>query len=289
MNLIKKSSLALGLLLSLTACGGNGSEEASTETANNEPTTEVTESADAIKIGVVGEKNEVWEEVIKRYEEGTGKEAELVRFSDYTQPNEALVSGDIDVNSYQHYKFLDEFNKNQGSEAIVPIGDTMLAPLGFYSNQIESLDEIKEGDRIALPNDPTNGPRALFLLQSAGLIKVNGEPGELITVEDITENSLNLEFIEMDAAQTPRGLDDVVAAAVNDNYALDAGLVPSEDAISLEDPNDPSTKIYVNVIAARKEDENNEDYKELVEYYQTDETAADYDTYTNGSWIPGWK
>ena len=289
MNLIKKSSLALGLLLSLTACGGNGSEEASTETANNEPTTEVTESADAIKIGVVGEKNEVWEEVIKRYEEGTGKEAELVRFSDYTQPNEALVSGDIDVNSYQHYKFLDEFNKNQGSEAIVPIGDTMLAPLGFYSNQIESLDEIKEGDRIALPNDPTNGPRALFLLQSAGLIKVNGEPGELITVEDITENSLNLEFIEMDAAQTPRSLDDVVAAAVNDNYALDAGLVPSEDAISLEDPNDPSTKIYVNVIAARKEDENNEDYKELVEYYQTDETAADYDTYTNGSWIPGWK
>ena len=289
MNLIKKSSLALGLLLSLTACGGNGSEEASTETANNEPTTEVTESADAIKIGVVGEKNEVWEEVIKRYEEGTGKEAELVRFSDYTQPNEALVSGDIDVNSYQHYKFLDEFNKNQGSEAIVPIGDTMLAPLGFYSNQIESLDEIKEGDRIALPNDPTNGPRALFLLQSAGLIKVNGEPGELITVEDITENSLNLEFIEMDAAQTPRSLDDVVAAAVNDNYALDAGLVPSEDAISLEDPNDPATKIYVNVIAARKEDENNEDYKELVEYYQTDETAADYDTYTNGSWIPGWK
>ena len=289
MNLIKKSSLALGLLLSLTACGGNGSEEASTETANNEPTTEVTESADAIKIGVVGEKNEVWEEVIKRYEEGTGKEAELVRFSDYTQPNEALVSGDIDVNSYQHYKFLDEFNKNQGSEAIVPIGDTMLAPLGFYSNQIESLDEIKEGDRIALPNDPTNGPRALFLLQSAGLIKVNGEPGELITVEDITENSLNLEFIEMDAAQTPRSLDDVVAAAVNDNYALDAGLVPSEDAISLEDPNDPATKIYVNVIAARKEYENNEDYKELVEYYQTDETAADYDTYTNGSWIPGWK
>lgn len=289
MNLIKKSSLALGLLLSLTACGAGSNEQATTDTAETTPTTEVTETSDVIKIGVVGEKNEVWDEVIKRYEEGTGKKAELVRFSDYTQPNEALVSGDIDVNSYQHYKFLEEFNKNQGSEAIVPIGDTMLAPLGFYSNQIESLDELKEGDRIALPNDPTNGPRALFLLQSAGLIKVNGEPGELITLEDITENSLNLEFIEMDAAQTPRSLDDVVAAAVNDNYALDAGLVPSKDAISLEDPNDPSTKIYVNVIAARKEDENNEAYKELVEYYQTDETAADYDKYTNGSWIPAWK
>lgn len=289
MNLIKKSSLALGLLLSLTACGSNNSEPANTKTADNGQTTEVTETADTIKIGVVGEKNEVWDEVIKRYEEGTGKKAELVKFTDYTQPNAALADGDIDVNSFQHYKFLDEFNKDQGEEKIVAIGDTMLAPLGFYSSQIKSLDELKEGDKIAIPNDPSNGPRALFLLQAAGVIKVNGEAGDSITLEDITENPLNLEFIEMDAAQTPRALDDVKAAAVNDNYALDAGFIPSKDAIFLEDPSDPSTKIYVNVIAARAADKDNEAYKELVEYYQTDETAADYDKYTNGSWIPAWK
>lgn len=289
MNLIKKSSLALGLLLSLTACGSNNSNPANTKTADNGQATEVTETADTIKIGVVGEKNEVWDEVIKRYEEGTGKKAELVKFTDYTQPNEALADGDIDVNSFQHYKFLDEYNKAQGEEKIVAIGDTMLAPLGFYSNQIKSLDELKEGDKIAIPNDPSNGPRALFLLQAAGVIKVNGEAGDSITLEDITENPLNLEFIEMDASQTPRSLDDVKAAAVNDNYALDAGFTPSKDAIFLEDPSDPSTKIYVNVIAARAADKDNEAYKELVEYYQTDETAADYDKYTNGSWIPAWK
>jgi len=164
----------------------------------------------------------------------------------------------------------------------------MLAPLGFYSNQIKSLDDLKDGDRIAISNDPSNGPRALFLLQSAGIIKVKGEPGESITLDDITENPKNLEFIEMDPAQTARSLDDVVAAAINDNFALDSGLSPKEDAIYLEDPEDPDAKIYVNVIAARAEDKDNEAYKELVKYYQTDETKKDYDKYTNGAWIASW-
>lgn len=290
MNLIKKSTLALGLILGLTGCSSNNEQAANNDAANTAPETKVEEKADnePIKIGVVGEKNEVWEEVIKRYEEGTGKKAELVRFSDYTQPNEALASGDIDVNSFQHYLFLGEYNKEQGEEKLVAIGDTMLAPIGFFSNQIKSLDELEDGAKVAIPNDPTNGPRALFLLQEEGLIKVNGEPGDLITVDDITENTKNLEFIEMDASQTARALDDVAIAAVNDNYALDAGLSPAQDAISLEDPHGTDTKIYVNVIATRKEDKDNEDYKELVKYYQTDETKADYDKYTNGAWIPAW-
>lgn len=283
MKNLGKITLGLALVLSLSSCGSNGeSKEASSgEKAQ-------TEVSDTIKIGVVGEKNEVWEEVIKRYEQGTGKKAELVKFSDYAQPNEALISGDIDVNSYQHHKFLDEFNEQLGEEKIVPIGDTMLGPLGIYSNQIKSLDELKDGDRIAISNDPSNGPRALFLLQSAGIIKVNGKAGESITLDDITENPKNLEFIEMDPAQTARSLDDVVAAAVNDNFALDSGLSPKEDAIYLEDPDNPDAKRYVNVIAARAEDKDNQAYKELVKYYQTDETKADYDKYTNGAWIASW-
>ena len=283
MKNLGKLTLGLALVLGLSSCGSNGDNKEASE-GEKAPT----EVADTIKIGVVGEKNEVWEEVIKRYEEGTGKKAELVKFSDYTQPNEALASGDIDVNSFQHYKFLEEYNDAQGEEKLVAIADTMLAPLGYYSNQIKSLDELEDGDRVAIPNDPSNGPRALFLLQAAGLIKVNGNPGEAITLDNITENPKNLEFIEMDAAQTARALDDVKVAAVNDNYALDSGLSPNEDAIFLEDPENPDAKIYVNVIAARAEDKDNEAYKELVKYYQTDETKKDYDTYTNGAWIASW-
>lgn len=283
MKNLGKLTLGLALILGLSSCGSNGDNKEASE-GEKAPT----EVADTIKIGVVGEKNEVWEEVIKRYEEGTGKKAELVKFSDYNQPNEALASGDIDVNSYQHYKFLEEYNDAQGEEKLVAIADTMLAPLGYYSNQIKSLDELEDGDRVAIPNDPSNGPRALFLLQAAGLIKVNGNPGEAITLDNITENPKNLEFIEMDAAQTARALDDVKVAAVNDNYALDSGLSPNEDAIFLEDPENPDAKIYVNVIAARAEDKDNQAYKELVKYYQTDETKKDYDTYTNGAWIASW-
>lgn len=282
MKKLGKLTLGLALLLGLSACGSNESADKDTGEKSQ------TEVSDTIKIGVVGEKNEVWDEVIKRYEKGTGKKVELVKFSDYAQPNEALISGDIDVNSYQHHKFLNEFNDEQADEKVVSIADTMLAPLGFYSNQIKSLDDLKDGDRIAISNDPSNGPRALFLLQSAGVIKVKGEPGESISLDDITDNPKNLEFIEMDPAQTARSLDDVVAAAINDNFALDSGLSPKEDAIYLEDPEDPDAKIYVNVIATRAEDKDNEAYKELVEYYQTDETKKDYDKYTDGAWIPAW-
>ncbi|WP_296113360.1 MetQ/NlpA family ABC transporter substrate-binding protein [uncultured Anaerococcus sp.] len=285
MKKLAKLTIGLALVLGLTACGANESAETKNDGTDKKAQTETT---DTIKIGVVGEKNEVWEEVIKRYEEGTGKKAELVRFSDYNQPNEALADGDIDVNSFQHHLFLGQYNEEKGEEILVPIGDTMLAPIGFFSSQIEDIKELEDGAKVAIPNDPTNGPRGIFLLEEAGLIKVEGEPGDLITVDDIVENPKNLEFIEMEASQTARALDDVVIAAVNDNYALDAGLSPTDDAILLEDPNGKGTKNYVNVIATRKEDKDNEVYKELVEYYQTDETKEDYQTFTNGAWLPAW-
>lgn len=294
MKKLTKLALAFLFIVGLSSCGANNnSQPANTNEASPEETdvavepTPANETGDVIRIGVVGENNEVWEEVIKRYEAGTGKKAELVRFADYTQPNEALSSGDIDVNSFQHYKYLEEYNTATGSD-LVAIGDTMLAPLGIYSSQITSLDELEDGARIAIPNDPSNGSRALFLLQAAGLITVEGNAGETITLAEITDNPKNLEFIEMDASQTPRSLDDVTAAVVNDNYALDAGLKPNQDAVYLEDPNNPDVKQYINVIATRKADENNEAYRELVSYYQTDETKKDYDTYTDGAWIPSW-
>ena len=292
MKLTSKIVLALGLIVTLTACGSgedkkeeDPKEEVKTETKE---TGETAKSSDPIniKIGVVGEFNEVLEEVIKRYEEGTGNTAELVKFADYNQPNEALASGDIDLNAFQHHKFLNEFNEDRGSD-LVAIGDTMLAPIALYSNKVKSLEELPEGAKIALPNDPSNGSRALFLLQDAGLIKVEGEPGDIIGLENITENSKNLELIEMDASETARSLDDVDCAIVNDTFALDSGL-DKDTSIYTEDPKSDSVKQYINIIAARKEDENNENYKEFVKYYQTEETKQDFETFTKGSWIPAW-
>ena len=292
MKLTSKIALALGLIVTLTACGSGEDkkeeapkEEVKTETKETGETAKSTDPIN-IKIGVVGEFNEVLEEVIKRYEEGTGNTAELVKFADYNQPNEALASGDIDLNAFQHHKFLNEFNEDRGSD-LVAIGDTMLAPIALYSNKVKSLEELPEGAKIALPNDPSNGSRALFLLQDAGLIKVEGEPGDIIGLENITENSKNLELIEMDASETARSLDDVDCAIVNDTFALDSGL-DKDTSIYTEDPKSDSVKQYINVIAARKEDENNENYKEFVKYYQTEETKEDFETFTKGSWIPAW-
>lgn len=292
MKLTSKIALALGLIVTLTACGSGADkkEEASKEEAKTETkdTGDAAKSTDPvhIKIGVVGEYNEVLEEVIKRYEKGTGNTVELVKFTDYNQPNEALLAGDIDLNAYQHYKFLQEFNDDKGSD-LVSIGDTMLAPITLYSHKVKNLDEIGEGAKIAIPNDPSNGSRALFLLQDAGLIKVDGEAGDIIGTDKITENPKKLEIVEMDASQTARSLDDVDCAVVNDTFALDAGL-DKKNGIYVEDPKSESVKQYINLIAARKEDENNPAYKEFVKYYQTDETKADFERITKGAWLPAW-
>ena len=287
MKSISKIGLSLAIILGLTGCGSNNSKE-NTESVDQGSGVSQTSEPQTIKVGLVGEKQEVWEEIKKRYEKDSENKLELVVFTDYIQPNEALLSKDIDINSFQHKKYLEEYNKEHDSD-LVDIGNTMLAPLGIYSNSIRNVEDLKDEARVAIPNDPSNGSRALFLLQKAGLIKVDGKAGESITLDDITENKLNLDIIELDAAETPRSLDDVDIAVVNDNYALDAGFKPSEDAIFLEDPQSEESEQYINVIATNKCRENDPVLKDLVEnYYQTDQTKADYDKYTFGAWIPAW-
>lgn len=298
MNKINKIGLSLALLLGLSACGA-GSNDNAQDTETEKPETETTEVAEApaddplkdkdvIKLGVVGENNEAWEDVAKRYKEGTGKEIEIVKFSEYREPNEALLSGDIDINAFQHKKFLDDFKEASGSEIDV-IADTVIAPLGIYSSKIENLDDLEDGARIAIPDDVTNGARSLFLLQSAGLIKVNGKDGDAITIDDITDNPRNFEIVELSASQTARSLDDVDIACINSGIAVDAGFVPTEDAIYLEDHNDPDKQIYVNVIATLPENANSETLKDLVDnYYHTDETKKIIEEVSKGSSIPVW-
>ena len=285
MKKFAKIALALAVLVGFSACGAKDNE--SSKDASAETKAEDKAEGTTIKIGVVGEYNEVLEKVIERYEEATGNKVELQKFSDYSQPNEALIAGDIDLNAYQHHKFLDEFNESKGSD-LISIGDTMLAPMGLYSEKIKSIDELEDGAKVAIPNDPTNGSRALFLLQEAGLIKVDGQAGDLIGVDKVTDNPKNLEIIEMDASTTPRSLEDVDIAAVNDTFALDSGL-DKEKSVFVEDPKSESVKEYINLIAARKEDENNENYKEFVKYYQTEETKKDMEEITKGAWLPAWE
>lgn len=290
MKNLKKIALGLSLVLTLTGCGNKKEDTNSNSSALNQAKSEDRFADEKeIKIGVCGEKNEVLEDVAKRFEKDTGKKIKIVPFSDYNQPNEALNSGDIDINSFQHKKFLEDYNKSHKTD-IVSVGDTLLAPMGIYSDKIKDVKEIKDGDKIAIPNDPTNGARALFLLQSAGLIEVEGKEGDAITLDNIKKNPKNLEIIELDASQTARNLTEVAASVINSGMAVDAGFIPTQDSIYLEDKDDPAKAIYVNIFAARKEDKDSKTLENFVKnYYQKEETKKLIEKETKGSEIPAWK
>ena len=240
-----------------------------------------------IKLGVVGENNEAWEQVIKNVSKD-GIDVELVKFSDYSQVNQALVDGEIDLNSFQHYAYLEKEKEDKGFKLSV-IGETLIAPLGVYSNTLSDIKDIKVGGKIAIPNDATNEGRALKLLESAGLIKVNEDAGYTPTLSDITENTKNIEFVEVEAGQTARLLPDVDASVINGGHAIDAGLNCKEDAIYTETVEEGSDNPYVNVIVANTTDKDNETYKKLVDEYRTEEIANLIDEVYQGAYVPTWK
>ncbi|MGM0218163.1 MetQ/NlpA family ABC transporter substrate-binding protein [Enterococcus sp. AZ126] len=244
------------------------------------------EKNETVKIGVVGANNEVLESVKERLKDD-GIDLQLVEFSDFTQPNAALAEKEIDLNSFQHQIFLDNYNAEHKTD-LVSIGNTVSAPLGIYSSKIKNVKELKNGAEIAIPNDTTNGGRALLLLQSAGLIKVDSVKKQIPTVSDITENKLNLKITELDASQTARALQDIDASVINSVMAIDAGLIPTKDAIFLE-PVDETSKPYVNIIVARKEDEDNKTYNKVVDTYQQEATKKVIEETTKGSSIPAWE
>ena len=265
------SLLSVGvLILALTGCTAESN-------ADNE----------IIKLGVVGENNEAWEQVIKNVSKD-GIDVELVKFSDYSQVNQALVDGEIDLNSFQHYAYLEKEKEDKGFELSV-IGETLIAPLGVYSNTLADIKDIKVGGKIAIPNDATNEGRALKLLESAGLIKVNEDAGYTPTLSDITENTKNIEFVEVEAGQTARLLPDVDASVINGGHAIDAGLNCKEDAIYTETVEEGSDNPYINVIVANTADKDNETYKKLVDEYRTEEIANLIDEVYQGAYVPTWK
>lgn len=274
---MRKSKLFTGIVLAsslfLAACGST------TESATKEEAVKVT-------VGVVGEVNEPWNYTIEQLRENENIEVSLVKFTDYATPNTALENGEVDLNAFQTQIFLDNFNKDTDSD-LTSIGYTVMAPLGIYSEKVSDISEVEEGAEIAIPNDPSNGGRALRLLQTAGLLTLNEEAGLLPGLKDITDNPLNLVITELDSSQTARALQDVDASVINSGMAVDAGFIPSENAVFLEPVTEESTPYY-NVIAARSEDLENEVYLTIVEYFQSEGTAKVIEESTKGSQIPVW-
>ncbi len=239
--------------------------------------------AEDIKVGVTaGEHAQIMEKV-KEIAAKKGLNIDIVEFSDYVVPNQALADGDLNANSFQHQPYLDNQIADRGFD-IVSVGTTITTPMGVYSKKVKSLDELQDGATVAIPNDPTNGGRALLVLASKGLIKVNPEAGLKVGPADVTENPKNIQFAELDAAQLPRSLDDVDAAVINTNYAMEAGLHPKKDAIAIEGEKSP----YANVIAVRTADKDAPWVKTLVESYHDDSIRTFINEEFKGALIPAF-
>lgn len=286
-------ALTLGIL-SLASCGKaaepaeNSPSSSPSESSSSEPSPSESPTPEpvTVKVGVVGENNEQWD-VVKETLAKENITLELVKFSDYTLPNQALADGETDLNAFQHKAFLQNEIKTKGYE-ITDIGDTLIAPLGLFSQKIKSVSEIKKGDKIAIPNDAVNGGRALKVLEAQGLLKVDPGKGYSPTVADITDNPLELDIVEVDASQTASLLPDVTAALINGGYAVDFGLNPKTDSIALEEVISGSDNPFINVIAARTADKDNPIYKKVVEAYQTDEVKKVIEDTYKGAYIVAW-
>lgn len=241
-----------------------------------------------VTVGVVSPSKQdeaVWNQVKKTAKSKYNVDIKLKTFTDYNQPNKALQSGSIDLNAFQHKAFLDAWNKaNKGS--LVSIGKTFITPIHLYSNNYKSVKSLPDGATIAVPNDASNESRALYVLQSAGLITLKKNTNSLATINSIAKNPKNLKIKEVAADQAPRTLDSVDAAVVNTNYAVAAKL-STKKSIFTEPVNKDSAQ-WINLIAARKKDRNKEAYKDVVKAYQTEKVKKVINEQYNGLEKPAW-
>lgn len=238
----------------ISGCGGDKKPAASSAAVKNE-----------ISVGITPGYSEQVMEYAAKEAAKQGLTVNIKTFSDYVTPDQALAAGDIDLNSFQHGPFLQTFNEKNGTH-LVSIGNTYLAPLRVYSNKITSIKDVPDGAKVSIPNDPSNGGRALLLLDHNGLLKLKpGTDPTKATINDIAENPKKLEIIELEAAQLPRSLDDVTISVINAGYAKSANL-DSKKALATEDNTSP----YVNIIAAREQDKDNPTYQKFVKIFQSD-------------------
>lgn len=264
-----KSLLTIAAAASALVLAGCGEKEADTS---------------KVKIGVIaGAEAQVAEIAAKIAKEKYNLDVELVTFTDYVTPNAALDDGSIDANAFQHKPYLDQQIADRGYKLAI-VGNTFVYPIAGYSKQIKSVDEIQDGDRIAVPNDPTNLGRSLLLLEQQGLLKLREDVGLLATVRDIVENPKNIKIVELDAAQLPRSLDDVTLSIINTTYASSINLTPEKDGIFVENKESP----YVNLLVAREDNVNAENVQNFLKAYQTVEVANGASEIFHGGSVKGW-
>ena len=236
-----------------------------------------------VKVGINPSDAPIWK-VVQKNVKSEGIDLKIVQFNDYNQPNTALVQGEVDINAYQHTDFLNAWNKAHKSD-LVSIGKTVIQPMALYSHKITKLSDLKNGAKIAIPNDASNEARALQLLEYNGLLKLD-DSKTLPSTKDIKENKLNLKFTTLDAAQTARSLDDVDAAVVNGNVANDAKLNPKK-AVVTEKINKNSIP-WINIIVAQKKNKDSKTYKKVVKAFQTKDVEKEIKKVYGGNEIPAW-
>ena len=247
--------LALGLFATvLTGCGSNANDADAAKTE--------TEASKVIKIGASPSPHEEILNALKDEFTAEGYTLEVVPFSDYVLPNKALANGELDANYFQHLPYLEEFNKENKLD-LVSAGPVHYEPMAIFKGKTETLNALKDGAKIAVPNDTTNEARALLLLQDNGFIKLDEKAGLNATKKDIVDNPKNFEIVELEAAQIPRSLGDVDIAVINGNYAISAGLNLS-DALAKEEADSLAAKTYANIIAVRAEDKDSEKTKAIM-------------------------
>lgn len=278
-NLIKVFTLALVSALTLAACSGG----ADNKPAQGDATKTTEKSNKVLKIGASPQPHAAILENIKQDLADKGIELEIQQFSDYVVPNTAVEDGDLDANFFQHVPYMDEFNKQQGTH-LVSVGSVHLEPMGLYSKKIKDLKELKEGATISIPNDPTNGGRALLLLEKNGIVKLKDGAGLAATDKDIVENPMNLKITLLDAAQLPRTLEDVDASVINTNFALEADLNPLNDALVIEDKDSP----YANIVAVKEGNEKDERVVALMEALNSEKTKKFIEDEYKGAIVPAF-
>lgn len=241
--------LASIIVLAACSCGGNSKK---------------------VTVGVASNDTVAWEKV-KELAKKDDIDLEIKHFSDYNVPNKALSDGDIDMNAFQHFAFLNEYKKAHKDAKIEAISTTVLAPLGIYSKKVKDIKDVKDGAQVMIPNDVSNQARALKLLESAGLIKLKDNFGLSGTTKDIKDNPKHLKIKEVDAQQTARALDDVDISVINNGVATKAGLDAKKDPIYLESSTSDAVKPYINLIAVNSKDKDNKTYKKIVDLYHSKE------------------
>lgn len=267
-TLLLKITLAALLAISLTACKPTPRDQ------------------HTVKVGTIAGPETQLMEVAKGVAKAQyGLTIEIVPFTDYNIPNDALADGSIDANMFQHQPYLDQAIKARGYK-ITAIAKTFVYPMGVYSKKITRLDQLPNGATVAIPNDPSNEARSLLLLQKAGLIQLDAAANpQAATLMNIIKNPKQLKIRELDAAQLPRTLPDVDLAAINTNYAMIAGLLPSRDALILESPNSP----YANLIVVRKGEENDPRIQQLVAALHSDAVVEEANKLFQDQALPAWK